>query len=275
MVVLCAAVAPAAALAQQVDPADAPVWDVVQMSDGTVWRGVIVEQVPGKIYRIALLGGSVVVVDVSQVVRVTREPNPGVRGTSVPPLAASGFRLSVLSGVAVPTGNRDFYSDGTSNVRSEAGLTANARVGYEIISGSAGITPAAFVEYTRLGVDDSVPVRVVHTGLELRAAMHLARLVPYAALGFGADIAWFDAGRIFDCESANTRCEQGRGFGMHFAFGSDVLVTRHFALGLQITMHPGITDLVQVEQFDGYNYYELNDVPKIGYFAVGLGASLY
>jgi len=263
--------------AQGASAQESPTVDTIYTTDGSVWRGTLVEQVPGKFYRIVLEGGSVVVIEASRVVRIAREPNADVEPAWAQPLAVSGLRVSVHSGVVIPTGSADYdnYDGyGPFQTDSNASATVSARAGYERISGAAGLTPAVFFEYSRLGIDDDVPVHVVHAGLQLRAAVHLGRLVPYAALGFGADVASFDATRLLTCDEPDRECRQGRGFGMHFAFGSDVLVTRRFALGLQMTIHPAITDLVTMEvRRDGYSYAESG--PEIGYFAVSLGASLY
>jgi hypothetical protein len=47
--------------------------DVIHLKDGSVFRGVIVEEVPGETYKIEIAGGSVLVVDADEVEKITKE----------------------------------------------------------------------------------------------------------------------------------------------------------------------------------------------------------
>ncbi len=55
--------------------AQTPMEDVVYLKDGSVIRGKIVEQIIGEHIKIELLGGSVLVYEESEVVKITREPS--------------------------------------------------------------------------------------------------------------------------------------------------------------------------------------------------------
>jgi hypothetical protein len=56
-----------------IDPAESPYLDVIETTSGSTWRGVLVEQIPGKSYKIVLAGGSVVVVQAAEVVKITKD----------------------------------------------------------------------------------------------------------------------------------------------------------------------------------------------------------
>ncbi|GIX07718.1 MAG: hypothetical protein KatS3mg115_2121 [Candidatus Poribacteria bacterium] len=66
-----------AALAQELQ-------DVVYLKDGSIIRGVIVEQVPGEYLKIETSDGSLFVYRLDQVERMTREPAKGVRSEPAP-----------------------------------------------------------------------------------------------------------------------------------------------------------------------------------------------
>ena len=48
--------------------------DVIHLKDGSVVRGLIVEEVPGETYKIELYGGSVIIFEADDVDSVVREP---------------------------------------------------------------------------------------------------------------------------------------------------------------------------------------------------------
>ncbi|MDQ3369947.1 MAG: hypothetical protein M3680_31395, partial [Myxococcota bacterium] len=80
---------PAAARAAEIDPAVVQLWDVVHTADGSVLKGVIVEELPGTSLRVVLVGGSSLVVPIGSVVRLTRELNPAfARGPATAHVAA-------------------------------------------------------------------------------------------------------------------------------------------------------------------------------------------
>ena len=73
--------------------------DVVQLNDGTVVRGTIVEQIPGRTLRIQTSDGSVFVFDMARVTRITREasqtpaqaPPPAPAAPQQPVYAQPGY----------------------------------------------------------------------------------------------------------------------------------------------------------------------------------------
>ncbi len=67
--------------------------DVVYLRDGSIVRGQIIEQVPGKLVRIETMGGSVFVFDVSEIAVIKKEPKTPIAKKKNPILAAA---MSVL-----------------------------------------------------------------------------------------------------------------------------------------------------------------------------------
>src|SRR5258706_1086674 len=58
--------------------------DVVETADGSIWKGVIVEQVPNKSYKVATADGSLHVLQAADVLKVTKERNKGYRRAGTP-----------------------------------------------------------------------------------------------------------------------------------------------------------------------------------------------
>lgn len=97
-----------------IDPAVVQLWDVVHTADGSVLKGVIIEEVPGTSLKVALIGGSTLVVQMTNVVKLERELNPAFQGrapraegggggaAASPALSApNGLRIGILPAIAV------------------------------------------------------------------------------------------------------------------------------------------------------------------------------
>ncbi len=249
-----------------IDVESAQLWDVIT-TERSVLKGVIIHQIPGQEYTIALPGGSRITVPHSDVQSISKEANPGYEKAQIaavvpgpapvavatvseaagpelpPPFAQAGLRLSATPMLVVPTGDLE---DG---ITTSFGVTA--RAGYEVMFGRFGVTPAVRGEYIRLRPeDDRFGFNFVHAGAELRGAVHLGRAIPYFGLGVGADISHVSADRL-DSETSV-------GPGITLSFGVDAAVHDGFGLGLGMTFHPGLTEVI-----------DDTDV-NVGYFAIGL-----
>jgi hypothetical protein len=89
--------------------------DVVYLKNGSIIRGIVLEQIPDKTIRIQTADGSVFVYQMSEVERIVKEPITPAAPAAVPVAApttapadveqpqSSGF-LSILAGGVVPTG---------------------------------------------------------------------------------------------------------------------------------------------------------------------------
>src|SRR5262245_22649970 len=129
------------ARAGEIDPAAVQLWDVVYTNDGSVLKGVIVEEVPGQSLRIVIAGGSSLVVQMANVTKLGRELNPGyamrapVSGAT--PVDAGGPRLVAKSGlrIAVIPGIADHFDAGSS-------FLMTGRLGWELALDQWGLTVA-------------------------------------------------------------------------------------------------------------------------------------
>jgi hypothetical protein len=213
LVVLALAAMPGAANASDIDPTAVQLWDVVHTSDGSVLKGVIVEEVPGATLKIVIVGGSTLVVQMSNVVKLGRELNPAFAAGIAPgvpaghsgvpvPAAESGLRIGILPGVAV-------HSDLDSTT-----FLLNARIGWELGLEQWGLTPgfaALYAADTGSYGNDSFG----GTGF-MRAAYRASKVSPFVGFGLGVDVVSGDPS-----------------LATYMTAGIDLLVHRRLALTLE------------------------------------------
>jgi hypothetical protein len=167
----------------EIDPAVVQLWDVVHTADGSVLKGVIVEEVPNTSVRIVIAGGSSIVVQAANIVRFTRELNPGfarvpaataVTASGTPVRVDSGLRLGLRPSVAVHSEVDD------------ATFMMIASIGYEIGREKWGLIPGVSVLYaadTGNYAYDSVGVHAT-----IRAAYRASTASPFIGFGLGVDV---------------------------------------------------------------------------------------
>jgi hypothetical protein len=228
---------PVSARAAEIDPAAVQLWDVVHTADGSVLKGVIVEEIPGASVRVVLVGGSAIVVPMANVVRFARELNPAfahqpsapVAERPTPPAlaATSGLRIGVMPGVA-------FHTEGEST------FLLNARIGWEIGLGRWGLIPGVVADltpdvgtYGAAGGGATAAVRAAYRG---------STLSPFVGFGIGADI-------VSDDVSLAT----------FMSAGVDLLVHRRFALTAEAKFHRGFGDTY---------------IQALSYAAIGMGVEV-
>ena len=178
---------PLSARGAEIDPATVQLWDVIYTSDGSVVKGVIVEEIPGTSYRLVLAGGGSLVVQTANIVKLTKELNPGFQAgapsggavasttkTTTPVITAtSGLRIGLLPGVAVH-----------SEVDATTFLLAG-RVGYEIGLNQWGVTPGVSLIYAPdTGEYDSDSFGAAAS---VRAAYRASTVSPFIGFGMGVD----------------------------------------------------------------------------------------
>src|SRR5262249_3490527 len=130
--------------------------DVVETADGSVWKGVVIEQVPGQTYKLVTSDGSIHVIKAGDVTKMTKQKNPwhvaaaapandaaptargegGLEAHATPsspslpaPYAVSGMRASAALAIVFGTG--DLKNAPTS-------FAPDIRVGYENLFGNVG-----------------------------------------------------------------------------------------------------------------------------------------
>jgi len=145
--------------------------DVIETADGSVWKGVVVEQTPNVQYKVAIAGGSVHVIKATDIVKISKQKNPEWRdaqlpvmgggagtgggatpmGTGVgakyereggglpPPFAQTGLRLEPQFTLVFPTGDIDGM---------ETSFSPSVNLGYEALFGNFGIGGGGLARFT-------------------------------------------------------------------------------------------------------------------------------
>jgi hypothetical protein len=210
--------------ANDLDPAVVQLWDVIYMADGSVLRGVIVEEVPGTSYRIVMAGGSSLVVQTANVTKLGKELNPGFAmaarpaggvagGTGAPPharKATSGVRLGLMPGFAE-------HPDADVST-----FLVTARAGYEIGLDPWGLTPALVVDVMPGTYDDWAGVAIMAS---LRAAYRASTISPFVNFGLGVDTLRGDTS-----------------LGTFLGGGLELLVHKNVAITAELRYHQGWAD---------------------------------
>jgi hypothetical protein len=247
--------------------------DVVETTDGSVWKGVVVEQQPGVQYKLVTSDGSIHVIKAGDVVKLTKQKNPwhvaaaypveptpagrgeaGLEAHASPvggglpkPFVASGLRMSADLAIVFATG--DIKDTPTS-------FAPDLHVGYEQLFGNLGLEGGGLLRWTdwRMGMETDNMAWTLETQVYGRAALHVSRAAPYVGLALGLDTNYLYAAAVDISKTAV-------GFGMNLEFGLPVAVTPGIAIELGGDYHPGTDTVV-----DG-------NPMSISYFALRLGAA--
>ncbi len=208
--------------ANDLDPNVVQLWDVIYMADGSVLKGVIVEEVPGTSLRIVIAGGSSLVVQTANVTKLGKELNPGFTMAARPADAAvgassgparkatSGVRLGLMPGFAQ-------HPDADVST-----FFVTLRAGYEIGLDQWGLTPALVVDVMPGTYDDWAGVAIMPS---LRAAYRASTISPFVNFGLGVDTLRGDTS-----------------LGTFLGGGLELLVHRHVAITAEIRYHQGWAD---------------------------------
>ncbi len=268
----------------EIDVRSAEYIDVVETSDGSVWKGVLVEQIPNVQYKLATADGSVHVIKAGDVTKISRQRNRKVAATVAPvpavapaaavppeapaapppevtpdgvaqqvapgggPYAHSGLRLGAEVALISPMGDVS---------KLDATSSPTVRAGYELLLGKFGIGAGAMLRYSYWqwpGMLNST-AWTLESMAYTRAAIHLRRVALHAdvAVGLDTNYTW-----NADLSMAKTSL----GLGVNVGTGVDVAVSRKWTLAAGFDYHPGTDTVV-----DGAH-------GSISYFAVLLGAAL-
>lgn len=246
--------------------------DVLETADGSVWKGVVVEQTPNVQYKIATADGSLHVIKAGDVAKMSKQKNRDYRGAvaaagpadprpdgiarhyedrgpALPaPYASSGLRIAPEVGLVIPTG--DIQMTNTS-------YAPTMRVGYELLLGNVGLGGGGLGRFTywRLPGGTNDAAWTLETMVYGRAALHVSRVAAYAGVAVGADTNYVYLSQL-DASKTTT------GFGMNVQSGLEVAVSPTVALVAGFDYHPA-TDKI------------LDGAPQsISYYSVLLGAGL-
>ena len=237
--------------------------DVIETSDGSVWKGVVVEQTPNVRYKIATADGSLHVIQAADVVKLTKQKNAGyhaaaqevhpttaalggggggggggdVKATYHPksdlpaPYATSGIRLDPEFDTVIPMGVLSDAMTGTS-------FGAGFRAGYEFLFGNFGLTVGEQTRITwwQLPGNTSNVAWTLETLAYARAALHLGRVAPYAAVGAGLDTN-YNYSQMLDASNTSL------GFGLDVGAGISIAASHNLAIDLGADFHPATDSL--------------------------------
>jgi len=248
--------------------------DVIETAEGSVWKGVVVEQTPNVHFKIAIAGGSVHVIKAADVVKLSKQRNPdfrsadsyasatgavpSARGVNAryrgdrglpPPVATTGLRLDPEFTLVFPSGDIDDF---------ETSFAPTVRVGYESLFGNFGIGGGGLTRFTywQLPGMRGDATWTLETMLYGRAAFHVSRVAAYAGLALGLDTNYVYIDN--DAEMWKTSF----GLGMNLETGVEIAATPGLAFKFGVTYHPG-TD----------NWLEGTDA-SVEYYALQLGVSV-
>lgn len=245
--------------------------DIIETSDGSVWKGVIVEQTPSVSYKIAITGGSVHVIKAENVVKMSKQrnreyhvarpshgavaTNDGVGavyerpGAGLPaPFARSGGRFEPELAFVFPSGDISMH---------ETSFAPSLRGGYEALFGNFAIGGGGLARFTywQLPGDTKDAHWTLETHVYGRLGVHLGRVAAFAGMSIGVDTNYLYA-------HAASMSKTSLGFGMNLQSGVELAATPLLALRLGFDYHPA-TDKI-VEGLDA----------SISYYALTFGTNL-
>jgi len=248
--------------------------DVIETTDGSVWKGVVIEQTPNVSYKIAIAGGSIHVIAAGDVQRLSKQRNSDFRGArpagalqdggrdngigqtyeqpaKLPaPYAHSGLRLDPELAIVFPSGVYDDAGFQTS-------FAPGVRFGFENLFGNIGVSGGGHVRFTywQLPGMTKDAAWLLETHLYGRAALHVGRAAPYVGLALGVDTNYL-------YEYRSDQSATGVGLGMNLSTGVQIAVSPLVAFDIGADYHPA-TDTIS----------DMTD-KSVSYFGLRLGASL-
>ena len=247
--------------------------DVITLKDGSILRGMLIETIPDSTTRIQLLGGSEMVIQMDQVVKITKEPKHQVVKITKEPKqvivtdskpnagkrkehSRAGWMLGFSGG-----GGPGNFTDGVigNKSSSEGGAIGNFRVG-RMIHPKFLIHVESQV-YIREETDPTGKATFSFANVAIAGTLYPGDPTQpsggfYLRGGIGPAEAAFDVtvGR------SKTRFKES-GFGILVGLGYEFRLTRRFALGVgagynKLFINETILDSVQFGQFVlDFNWY--------------------
>lgn len=263
----------------EVDVRAAEFLDVIETADGSVWKGVVVEQTPNVQYKIATADGSLHVIKASDVVKLTKQrnrdrrpaahpgavagpafvggaapvhgyPNEAIGGAYQPksslpaPVATTGLRIEPEVAIVFPTGIYDEIGVNTS-------FAPGIRLGREHMFGNFGISGGGHARFTywRLPGETRDATWLLETQFYGRAALHIGPATPYLGVTFGLDTNY-----VYD--NSSRMSETSVGFGMNLQSGIQISLSPTNTIDVGFDYHPG-TDTIASGTDESVEYFAM------------------
>jgi len=259
--------------------------DVVETADGSIWKGVVVEQTPNVQYKIVTSDGSVHVIKAADVLKMTKQKNREWRGAqggaSANPMVApmnNGMRPAGVGtayegqspGLPAPMATTGVRLDPSLAFMFPAGdlkglntsFAPDIRVGYEALFGNFGIGGGGLARFTYwqlpsgMGADPNNAFWTLETHAYGRAALHISRAALYGGVSLGIDTNYLHDG-------PSNMSKTTMGFGMNLMTGVEIAANPLLAFRMGFDYHPGTDTIV-----DGSN-------TSVSFYSLGVGASLH
>jgi hypothetical protein len=273
--VLCLAASASRVLADEgeVDVRGFEYLDVVETTDGSIWKGVLVEQTPNVQYKIATADGSLHVIKAADIAKLTKQRNKDWRGSSSSTsTSTTGNGLAThydggstglpaafaKSGLRIDPSFVTVFGAGDVSTM-DASFSPSVTVGYEAMFGNFGLSGGGMARYTywRLPAleDPADAFWTLETHAYGRAALHISRVAMFGGVSLGLDTNMVHVGMLNMSKTTT-------GFGMNLQAGAEVAASDTVALKVGFDFHPG-TDTI----LDGAN-------KSVSYYALVAGASI-
>ena len=258
--------------------------DVVETADGSIWKGVVVEQTPNVQYKIVTSDGSVHVIKAADVVKMTKQKNrdwrgaqpqmnPMVEPNANPMIRPQGVGAAyegqgpnlpapvAMSGLRLDPSLAFVFGSGDIGKGVNTSFAPDIRVGYEALFGNFGLGGGGMARFTYwqlpsgMGIDPNNAFWTLETHAYLRAALHISRVAIYGGGSLGVDTNYMHDG-------ASNMSKTSEGFGMNLQTGVEISASPALAFKFAFDYHPG-TDTI-VDGAPG----------SVSFYALALGASL-
>ena len=256
---ILAALAPLAHAEPEVDVKTSEFLDVVETADGSIWKGVLVEQTPNVQYKLMTADGSLHVLKAADITKISRQKNKEYHhvsaassdgdisdsrgdgadltkhydqgGGGLPaPYATSGVRLDPSFAVVIPAGDIS---------QTNVSFAPTMQGGYEFLFGNFGLEGGGLARWTywQLPGMTNDAASTIETMGYVKAALHMSRVALHAGVAAGLDMNYVYSSQVMMSKTTT-------GFGMNLQGGIEVAATKNLALRAGFDYHPGTDTII-------------------------------
>jgi hypothetical protein len=251
------AAAPLARAEEEIDVKASEFLDVVETADGSIWKGVLVEQTPNVQYKLVTADGSLHVIKAADITKISRQKNKEFhhvstassdgevrdsgdgadltkhyeQGGGLPaPYATSGIRLDPSFAVVIPTGDIS---------QTNVSFAPTVQGGYEFLFGNFGLEGGGLARWTywQLPGMTNDAASTIETMGYVKAALHMSRVALHVGVAAGLDMNYVYSSQVMMSKTTT-------GLGVNLQSGIEVAATKNLALRAGFDYHPGTDTIV-------------------------------